>query len=143
MVSFFFSPWLFEANSHPQRRYLATIDMAHDHFGFYLGWGSAVWLPVIYTSQAQYLSTHFVQLSPFACVAILATGIVGYILFRLANSQKDLLRRTKGKCQISGSKPRVVHAQYTTADGKVHQSLLLRSGMLYGYPKCIFGETDS
>jgi 7-dehydrocholesterol reductase len=116
--------------------------MAHDHFGFYLGWGSAVWLPVIYTSQAQYLSSHFVHLSPFACGVILATGILGYILFRLANFQKDILRRTKGKCQIFGSKPQVIHAQYTTADGEIHQSLLLRSGMSCGYSRCTDDETD-
>jgi hypothetical protein len=27
------------------RRYLRTIDIAHDHFGFYLAWGDVVWLP--------------------------------------------------------------------------------------------------
>jgi 7-dehydrocholesterol reductase len=25
--------------------YLRTIDIAHDHFGFYLAWGDVVWLP--------------------------------------------------------------------------------------------------
>jgi 7-dehydrocholesterol reductase len=25
--------------------YLRTIDIAHDHFGFYLAWGDCVWLP--------------------------------------------------------------------------------------------------
>jgi 7-dehydrocholesterol reductase len=27
--------------------YLRTIDICHDHFGFYLAWGSIVWLPSI------------------------------------------------------------------------------------------------
>jgi 7-dehydrocholesterol reductase len=35
--------------------YLRTIDIAHDHFGFYLAWGDSAWLPVMYTLQAVYL----------------------------------------------------------------------------------------
>jgi hypothetical protein len=41
--------------SHAPRRYLRTIDIAHDHFGFYLAWGDVVWLPFMYTLQSQYL----------------------------------------------------------------------------------------
>uniref|UniRef100_A0A8C2YTQ4 7-dehydrocholesterol reductase n=1 Tax=Chinchilla lanigera TaxID=34839 RepID=A0A8C2YTQ4_CHILA len=29
--------------------YLKTIDICHDHFGWYLGWGDCVWLPYLYT----------------------------------------------------------------------------------------------
>ncbi|XP_049748746.1 7-dehydrocholesterol reductase isoform X2 [Elephas maximus indicus] len=32
--------------------YLKTIDICHDHFGWYLGWGDCVWLPYLYTLQA-------------------------------------------------------------------------------------------
>lgn len=31
--------------------YLKTIDICHDHFGWYLGWGDCVWLPYLYTLQ--------------------------------------------------------------------------------------------
>lgn len=31
--------------------YLKTIDICHDHFGWYLGWGDCVWLPFLYTLQ--------------------------------------------------------------------------------------------
>ena len=31
--------------------YLKTIDVCHDHFGWYLGWGDCVWLPYMYTLQ--------------------------------------------------------------------------------------------
>ena len=46
--------------------YLRTIDMHHDRFGFYLAWGSAVWIPFVYTLQAAYLARHPVRLSPAA-----------------------------------------------------------------------------
>ncbi|KAI9929474.1 hypothetical protein ASPWEDRAFT_110782 [Aspergillus wentii DTO 134E9] len=108
--------------------YLNTIDIAHDHFGFYLGWGSAVWLPYIYTSQAQYLSSRPEHLSTTTFWLILTTGVLGYILFRLANHQKHLLR-TKGiNCKIAGQRPKVIKSRYTTATGEINESLLLRSG---------------
>lgn len=43
--------------------YLKTIDICHDHFGWYLGWGDCVWLPYLYTLQGLYLVYHPVQLS--------------------------------------------------------------------------------
>lgn len=33
--------------------YLKTIDICHDHFGWYLGWGDCVWLPYLYTLQVR------------------------------------------------------------------------------------------
>ena len=32
--------------------YLGTIDIAHDHYGFYLSWGCFCFLPTIYTIRA-------------------------------------------------------------------------------------------
>lgn len=34
--------------------YLKTIDICHDHFGWYLGWGDCVWLPYLYTLQVRH-----------------------------------------------------------------------------------------
>jgi len=36
--------------------YLKTIDICHDHFGWYLGWGDCVWLPYLYTLQVKHIS---------------------------------------------------------------------------------------
>ncbi|KAJ5644240.1 ergosterol biosynthesis ERG4/ERG24 family-domain-containing protein [Penicillium longicatenatum] len=108
--------------------YLATIDIAHDHFGFALAWGSAVWLPVVYTSQAQYLSSHPMRLSPCAVVIILIAGVSSYALFRLSNYQKHHFRQTHGNCLIDGSKAQMIRAQYSTTDGTNHESPLLCSG---------------
>ena len=77
--------------------YLRTIDIAHDHFGFYLAWGSLVWLPSMYTLQTQYLARYPVDLSWGVAVAILGTGLTGYGIFRSVNWQKDVVRKT-GKC---------------------------------------------
>src|SRR4051794_37815341 len=72
--------------------YLRTIDIAHDHFGFYLGWGDSVWLPFTYTLQAFYLAVNPVQLQTWQAIAIAALGASGYIIFRAVNAQKNSFR---------------------------------------------------
>lgn len=109
-------------------RYLRTIDICHDHYGFYLAWGSMVWLPTTYTLQAQYLAHNPFSLSPLACAVLLLTGVSGYAVFRAVNHQKDLARRTKGDCTIWGKKAQVIKATYLTADGREHETILLASG---------------
>ncbi|RGP79779.1 7-dehydrocholesterol reductase [Fusarium longipes] len=108
--------------------YLRTIDICHDHFGFYLAWGSAAWLPTMYTLQAQYLSRHPVHLSPLAVVSLIVIDLGGYLIFRSANAQKDRSRRNNGNCNIWGRKAEVMRCSFKTADGKEHTSLLLLSG---------------
>ncbi|KAK2477125.1 hypothetical protein H9L39_12349 [Fusarium oxysporum f. sp. albedinis] len=108
--------------------YLRTIDICHDHFGFYLAWGSATWLPTMYTLQAQYLSRHPVHLSPLAVASLVAVDLGGYIIFRSANAQKDSSRLSNGNCNIWGRKAKVMRCTFRTADGKEHTTLLLLSG---------------
>lgn len=107
--------------------YLRTIDIAHDHFGFYLAWGDSVWLPFTYTLQAQYLAYHPIQLGHKFWI-ILALGFLGYCIFREANFQKDVCRRTNGKCTIWGRPARILRTIYQSTDGKEHHSVLLLSG---------------
>lgn len=99
-----------------------------DHFGFNLAWGSAAWLPTIYTLQVQYLARHPVELSTLNAAVVLLTGCAGYVLFRSVNNQKDLARRTEGDCTIWGKKAQIVRVQYTTTDGRTNHSMLLCSG---------------
>ncbi|KAM5249008.1 7-dehydrocholesterol reductase isoform 2-T2 [Ctenodactylus gundi] len=108
--------------------YLKTIDICHDHFGWYLGWGDCVWLPYLYTLQGLYLVYHPVQLSTPHAMGVLLLGLVGYYIFRMANHQKDLFRRTDGRCLIWGQKPKVIECSYMSADGQKHHSKLLVSG---------------
>ena len=107
--------------------YLKTIDIAHDHFGFYLAWGDSVWLPFMYTLQSQYLAYHPVKLGTHFYL-ILGAGILGYCIFREANFQKDVCRRTDGKCEIWGKPAKILRTTYQSIDGKLHHSLLLVSG---------------
>jgi 7-dehydrocholesterol reductase len=111
--------------------YLRTIDIAHDHFGFMLAWGDLVWLPYMYTLQGFYLVQNPVDLSPLALAAILALGLGGYAIFRLANHQKDYFRqkiRTDADVIIWGHTAKFVEATYSTLDGKTHKTKFLASG---------------
>jgi hypothetical protein len=83
---------------------------------------------MIYTSQAQYLAYHPVQLSWLQAAGLLGVGVTGYAIFRSANNEKFRLRRSRGRCLIWGRKPRTLHVTYQTADGSRHPSMLLCSG---------------
>ena len=72
---------------------LTTMDIVHDGFGFMLVFGDLTWVPFTYSLQARYLVDHPTYLSPYATVGIIALNLVGYIIFRGSNSQKDTFRR--------------------------------------------------
>ncbi|KAJ1550473.1 7-dehydrocholesterol reductase [Nowakowskiella sp. JEL0078] len=108
--------------------YLRTIDIAHDHFGFYLSWGDTVWLPFMYTFQTHFLVRNQIDLSWSYFTLVLAIGMGGYYIFRTVNNQKDLARSSNGNCKIWGKPARVIRTEFVTTDGKVHKSLLLTSG---------------
>lgn len=111
--------------------YLRTIDIAHDHFGFYLAWGDMVWLPFMYTLQSVYLVYNPVNLPLWAAAGVLVLGLAGYFIFRSANSQKDYFRaqiKKTGQCEIWGKPAVYIPAEYKTSDGIVKQSCLLASG---------------
>ncbi len=117
--------------------YLRTIDIAHDHFGFYLAWGDLTWLPFMYTIQCYYLVYNPIALSLPASIGIFALGITGYAIFRSANSQKDRFRqemKKNNKSMIWGKPAQYIPATYYTTDGKLHKSPLLISGW-WGYSR--------
>ncbi|KAI3634404.1 hypothetical protein MIR68_008008 [Amoeboaphelidium protococcarum] len=108
--------------------YLKTVDICHDHMGFYLAWGDACWLPFMYTLQSHYLVRNPVDLHPLVCAAVFGVGMFGYYIFRAVNHQKDFVRKHDGNCLIWGKPAKFVRAKYTTTDGKEHSSILLASG---------------
>ncbi|KOS22920.1 7-dehydrocholesterol reductase [Escovopsis weberi] len=108
--------------------YLRTIDIAHDHYGFYLAWGCFCYLPTCYTIQGQYLGLYpSSPPAPFLAAAF-GLGLAGYALFRSVNDQKDRVRRAAGRCAVWGKPAVYLEARYTTSDGRGHTSLLLCSG---------------
>ncbi|KAB8073313.1 ergosterol biosynthesis ERG4/ERG24 [Aspergillus leporis] len=76
--------------------YLRTIDIAHDHYGFYLAWGCLTWVPSMYTLQTQFLGLYPTSASPIFLILIFSIGIAGYAFgwwgwSRHANYVGDLL----------------------------------------------------
>jgi 7-dehydrocholesterol reductase len=112
--------------------YLRTIDIAHDHFGWTLSWGDCVWLPFMYTLQSAYLAVNPVVLGWNTSVTLGIIGIVGYILFRLTNYQKDKFRALS--CANKLKSYRYLDCLYMTKDGVQHNSKLLLSG-LWGWAR--------
>jgi len=112
--------------------YLRTIDIAHDHFGFMLSWGDSVWLPYMYTLQAQYLYWNPVQLDWVYFSFVLSIGLTGYYIFRGTNHQKDYVRtnykKLGDKCIVWGKPATYVKTKYLSNDGKEHDSILLTCG---------------
>ncbi|THC93032.1 hypothetical protein EYZ11_007486 [Aspergillus tanneri] len=115
-------------------RYLRTIDIEHDHFGFYFAWGSAAFLPAVYTLQTQFLARNPVQLHPAMAAIILVAGLGGYTIYCHANEQKYRVRLTRGNCMIAGEKPKIIKCSYETTNGVKHESLLLCSGTNHPRP---------
>jgi len=108
--------------------YLKTIDISHDHFGFYLAWGDSVWLPFMYTLQAQYLVNNPVNFSFYGFMAVYCLGLLGYKIFRETNDQKSLVRKTQGDCDIWNKPAKYIKAEYEKMKGEKHTSYLLYSG---------------
>jgi len=97
---------------------LTTMDITTDGFGFMLAFGDLVWVPLIYSLQARYLSVHPVHLGISGTLAVLAVQGVGYYIFRSANNEKNRFR-------TNPDDPKVAHLEYIkTASG----SKLLVSG---------------
>ncbi|KAK4182095.1 ergosterol biosynthesis ERG4/ERG24 family-domain-containing protein [Podospora australis] len=108
--------------------YLGTIDIHHDHYGFYLAWGILCFLPTTYTIQAQYLGMYPSTASTTYLVVTFAIGVVGYVMFRIVNNQRTESRRVGKTFKIWGKTAQFIDAPYMTADGEKRESLLLCSG---------------
>lgn len=76
-----------------ERCILTTMDVTTDGFGFMLIFGDLAWVPFTYSVQARYLVKHDPHLGLPALAAILAFYMLGFAIFRRANSQKDAFRR--------------------------------------------------
>ena len=72
---------------------LTTMDIVHDGFGFMLAFGDLAWVPFTYSLQARYLVDYPTDLTPYATAGIIALNVLGYVIFRGSNSQKDMFRR--------------------------------------------------
>ena len=84
---------------------LSTMDITTDGFGFMLLFGDLCWVPFTYSLQARYLVHHDPHLSVLPLTIIVGIHLMGYIIFRNANSQKDQFRKDP-------THPSVAHLSY-------------------------------
>jgi len=84
-----------------ERAILTTMDITTDGFGFMLVFGDMAWVPFTYSLQARYLVDHDPGLGWAAIVAIGLVHMLGYGIFRGANSQKDAFRRNPSDSSVS------------------------------------------
>ncbi|KAG0177081.1 hypothetical protein DFQ28_010911 [Apophysomyces sp. BC1034] len=71
---------------------LTTMDITTDGFGFMLAFGLYSWLPLTYTLQSRYLVDFPRDVSYYELGLIFALNMLGYYIFRSANSQKNEFR---------------------------------------------------
>jgi protein-S-isoprenylcysteine O-methyltransferase Ste14 len=98
---------------------LTTWDIKHERLGWMLVWGDLVWVPFIYSLQAQYLVEHTHELPWWGTAAIVALNLAGYAIFRGANWQKHQFRKDPD-APVWGRKPEYLVTR--------HGTLLLASG---------------
>ncbi|KAG7354858.1 ergosterol biosynthesis ERG4/ERG24 [Nitzschia inconspicua] len=90
---------------HMERAILTTMDITTDGFGFMLVFGDLAWVPFTYNHPAKYLVHHDPNLSTPVLAAIFGLYVLGFYIFRAANSQKDMFRSNPND-------PRVAHLTY-------------------------------
>lgn len=71
---------------------LGMMDIVTNGLGFMLTFGDIVWVPFLYSTQCQYLSTYPVHLGLFKIIAIATVFSIGLFIFRSANAQKYRFR---------------------------------------------------
>ncbi|KAH9578937.1 Ergosterol biosynthesis ERG4/ERG24 [Trypanosoma melophagium] len=71
---------------------LTMMDIVHDGFGFMLCFGDLGWVPFTYAIKTKFLAYHPLHLSPIYVGSCCLLALVGYIIFRGSNSQKNKFR---------------------------------------------------
>lgn len=84
-----------------EKSILTTMDITSDGFGFMLAFGDLAWVPFIYSLQARYLVNHTTDLPAWYYAAMLALFVLGYTIFRGANSQKDAFRSNPNAPEVA------------------------------------------
>lgn len=80
---------------------LGMMDITTDGLGFMLTFGDIVWVPFLYSTQCRYLSIYPVQLSSAGIAAVGAAFAVGLYIFRSANNQKALFRKSPNDPKVA------------------------------------------
>ncbi|XP_073980613.1 uncharacterized protein isoform X2 [Rhodnius prolixus] len=108
--------------------YFHSIDFTLDRAGYYLIWGSLVWLPCLYPFNSYFLVNHPPVISNKNAILILIFGIISITATLMIDLEKARFRRTNGNTLIWNKKPTYIVAKYTDNTGTEKTSLLLASG---------------
>lgn len=81
---------------------LSMMDIITDGLGFMLTFGDIVWVPFIYSTQCRYLSIYPVQLGMAGLTALTSVFVVGVYIFRAANTQKVVFRKSPSDPSVAG-----------------------------------------
>ncbi|XP_064847192.1 delta(14)-sterol reductase LBR-like [Oncorhynchus masou masou] len=80
---------------------LGYMDKTHAGFGFMLVFGDLMWVPFTFSLQSYYLVYHPNHLSLPWVVGIVTLNVIGFSIFRKANSQKNAFRRNPSDPTLS------------------------------------------
>jgi 7-dehydrocholesterol reductase len=108
--------------------YLSSLDIMHDHAGFYICWGCLVWVPGIYTSSTLYLVNHPNHLGLPLALFLFTAGAACILANYFADRQRQKVRQLQGQCKVWGQAPVLIQANYVTEKGEAKTNLLLASG---------------
>ncbi|MDB5228529.1 MAG: hypothetical protein JWN78_2722 [Bacteroidota bacterium] len=108
--------------------YFRTMDIQHDRAGFYLCWGTLVWVPTVYPSAALYLVHHPISLGWTLTGFILFVGMSSILAKNLSNRQRLHVRETGGNTLVWGKPARIIRAKYININGEEKENILLASG---------------
>lgn len=92
---------------------LSTWDINNENYGWMLAFGFIVWMPFVFSLQAQYLFVQTPELSTLAAAAIVVLNFAGYYIFRSANLQKHWFR-TRPDTKIWGRTPAFIQTRRGT-----------------------------
>lgn len=108
--------------------YFSSIDIMHDHAGYYICYGCLSWVPIVYTSPGLFLVNRPYDWPLPVALAITFAGVACVFINYDSDRQRQQFRLAHGKANVWGSKPRFITAEYSSGDGKTNKSLLLASG---------------
>lgn len=91
LVNFFQNYYVIEGTFY-ESKLLNMMDVTTDGLGFMLMFGDLVVVPFSYTLQARYLADHPYILGPYKSAAIVLLYVIGYVIFRQSNNQKNSFR---------------------------------------------------
>jgi len=113
--------------------YMHTMDIQHDRFGYYEGWGCSVWVPIIYTSHSLYFVEHERDISRELAAFIAICGIYSVFVNYEADWQRQTVRSICSRKTVTHT-----HTHTTFSSFKTGKSTRRTTGSSLFKPLCCF-----